>query len=329
MWFKSYLQNRQQRVVINNLQSEWASIKAGVPQGSILGPLLFLVYVDDIVKDIESDIFLFADDTSLIEYITNPVISFDKINRDLQRLYLWSSQWLVSFNPSKTEYIVFSKRLNKVAYGDLKLGDVTLEKVEQHKQLGIILNDRMTFDDHANYCAKNAMKRISALKRVNHRFPRRSRLQIYLSFIRPVLEFGWQFYDNTSKDISDKLERVQREALLTVTGAYKKTKHSSLLKEVGVPTLKNRREMFKCNFIFKHLNNLLPGYFEKIMPPQTSERTQYNLRNAHDLTTPQTTKNYFLKSFIPSSITTWNRLDNSIKCISNIEDFKIELKKDV
>ena len=102
---------------------------AGVPQGSILGPLLFLVYVDDIVQNI--DIYLFADDTSLVEYITvviqsNPVTLFEKLNADLHHLHIWSKSWLVTFSPTKTAYVVFSKKLYGQDHPDLYLGDVKL-----------------------------------------------------------------------------------------------------------------------------------------------------------------------------------------------------------
>ncbi len=131
-WFKSYLSNRFQRVVIKGQYSEWTKINAGVPQGSILGPLLFLIYIDDIINDIESEMFLFADDTSILESISDPIASFSKINRDLSRLHLWSKQWLVNFNPTKTKYIVFSKKVKRPNYPELFIGDEKLERVNCH-----------------------------------------------------------------------------------------------------------------------------------------------------------------------------------------------------
>ena len=85
-----------------------------MPHGSILGPLLFLIYIDDIVKDIESNMFLFADDASILESITDPNHTFEKLNRDLTRLHIWSLKWAVNFNQTKTKYMVFSKKLQKV-----------------------------------------------------------------------------------------------------------------------------------------------------------------------------------------------------------------------
>ena len=99
-WFADYLSNRKQRVVLPGAVSDWASIHAGVPQGSIIGPLLFLLYINNIVHDIGSNIRLFADDTSFFIIVDDPVTGC--INTDLVRISRWASTWLVTFNPSKT-----------------------------------------------------------------------------------------------------------------------------------------------------------------------------------------------------------------------------------
>ena len=109
-WFESYLSGRKQRVVINGKSSTWAKIFSGVPQGSILGPFLFLIYFDDIIKDIESDMFLFADDASILDFFKNSYDSSFKLNRDLIKLHDWSKKWFVEFNPTKTKFLVFSKK---------------------------------------------------------------------------------------------------------------------------------------------------------------------------------------------------------------------------
>ena len=102
-WFENYLQNRCQRVVIPGAKSDWNYIRTGVPQGSILGPLLFLLYINDIVKDIGSNIRLFADDTSLYIIVVNPEVAADILNTDLAKVAAWAKTWLVTLNALKTE----------------------------------------------------------------------------------------------------------------------------------------------------------------------------------------------------------------------------------
>ena len=100
-WLTNYLKDRLQRVVINGANSDWIKILAGVPQGSILGPLLFLIYVNDITLDIHSDIYLYADDTILMKILSDPIVDIQTINSDLDTLNYWAQQWAVSFSPTK------------------------------------------------------------------------------------------------------------------------------------------------------------------------------------------------------------------------------------
>ena len=112
-WFKNYLNDRKQRVVLPGSASTWAFIKADVPQGSILGPLLFLIYINDTVDDIHSCISLFADDTSLYIIVDNPISAADELNADLAKIHAWALRWLVSFNPAKSESMLLSRKHNK------------------------------------------------------------------------------------------------------------------------------------------------------------------------------------------------------------------------
>ena len=106
-WFKSYLSDRKQRVIIDGQSSEWTSVKAGVPQGSVLGPLLFLIYINDITQNIKSDCLLYADDTSLFDVVEDPALSFSKLSNDLNSIEEWALKWLVTINPSKTKCMTF------------------------------------------------------------------------------------------------------------------------------------------------------------------------------------------------------------------------------
>ena len=109
-WFQSYLSQRFQRVATEGCASEFLEIKAGVPQGSIIGPLLFLIYINDIVDEIETNIRLFADDTTLHLVVDNPTRAADLLNSDLHKVHNWSKDWLVKFNPNKTEELVISRK---------------------------------------------------------------------------------------------------------------------------------------------------------------------------------------------------------------------------
>ena len=115
-WLQDYLNDRRQCVVISVCKSDSLPINAGVPQGSILGPLLFLVYINDIVRDIHCPVRLFADDTTLYIIVDNPVDAATQLNADLVKIHPWADKWLVTFNPSKTESLVISRKINRLIH---------------------------------------------------------------------------------------------------------------------------------------------------------------------------------------------------------------------
>ncbi len=114
-WFTDYLYQRQQRVVVNGQSSTWNYVRAGVPQGSVLGPLLFLVYINDITTAIDtSEIRLFADDTILYMFIDNPLRDAASLNKDLANLSKWAQEWLVTFSPTKTKSMTITRKRVKI-----------------------------------------------------------------------------------------------------------------------------------------------------------------------------------------------------------------------
>ena len=139
-WFTNYLTGRKQRVVMSNVQSARNFITAGVPQGSILGPLLFLLFINDIVHDIGSSIRLFADDTSLYIIVEDPIVAAELLNADLEKIAEWALKWLVKFNPLKTESLLISRKSNTV-HPPVFMQDQQIKEVESHKHFGVILSN--------------------------------------------------------------------------------------------------------------------------------------------------------------------------------------------
>jgi hypothetical protein len=140
-WIEDYLANREIRVVINGQCASWAKTNAGVPQGSILGPLLFLVFINDVVDDIESDINLFADDTSLMNIIDQMIDSYTTLNADLVKLAAWASRWLVTYNATKTVSVHISTKREREIHPDLFLNGIRITEVESHRHLGVDLEE--------------------------------------------------------------------------------------------------------------------------------------------------------------------------------------------
>ncbi|WP_078461400.1 reverse transcriptase domain-containing protein [Solemya velum gill symbiont] len=166
-------------------QSNCKTIHSGVPQGSILGPLLFLVYINDIVCDIKSEIKLFADDTSLSVIVDHPNSSAAQLQSDIDKISLWAHKWLVTFNPIKTECLLISRKTIKPVHPPLLMYGQNISEVVSHKHLGIILSNDCTWKLHIEYISKKAWSRINIMRRLKFILDRKSLETIYLSFITP------------------------------------------------------------------------------------------------------------------------------------------------
>ena len=160
-WFSSYLNMRSQKVVIKGKSSSLKHLLAGVPQGSILGPLLFLIYINDIEDGITSDLNLFADDTALCQEYSNKLDAERILNSDLEKIRQWGCKWLVEFNPTKTVFVNFSLKKNKSTL-NLIFNDINIAQVSEQKHLGVVLSEDMRWSKHISYISKKAMKQKKA-----------------------------------------------------------------------------------------------------------------------------------------------------------------------
>ena len=208
-WFTDYLNDRLQRVVLPGGSSAWTPIKAGVPQGSILGPLLFLLYINDIVEDINSSIRLFADDTSLYIIVDDTIQAAETLNSDLEKNSRWAQQWLVTFNPAKSESILFSRKLNKPYHPPVSMDETQINEVTSHKHLGVIFSNDCSWHNHIEHIKTKAWNRINVMRKLKFKLDRRSLQTIYFSFIRPLLEYADVVWNNCAQYESNELEKIR------------------------------------------------------------------------------------------------------------------------
>lgn len=167
LWFESYLENRTQKVVLNNgISSSVKELKAGVPQGSILGPLLFTIFINNIVISIQSNICLFADDTFLYIIVDNPTDASDIINSDLQKIANWANTWLVSFNPNKTDSMIISRKTSTPFHPMLYMYNIPITEVDHHKHLGVYFSSDGSWNFHINTIKSKAICRLNLLRKL-------------------------------------------------------------------------------------------------------------------------------------------------------------------
>ena len=211
-WLSTYLENRRQQVVINGCNSSVLPVKAGVPQGSVLGPLLFLVFFNDITQGIDSTMSLFPDDSILGSIVDDPNISGQTLNKDLEKLWSWATRWQVKFNPSKAELVLFSTKCKPLAHPPLYLGGTLLTEVLQHRHLGIMLTRNLSWTAHIEMIVTKASQRVGMMKRLKYVLGRGSLQKLYSTMIRPILEYGCMLFDSCSTRDYDLLESVQYDA---------------------------------------------------------------------------------------------------------------------
>ena len=324
-WLSNYLTNRKQRVVIPGAVSKWAFIKAGVPQGSILGPLLFLLYINDIVIDIHANIRLFADDTSLYMIVDNPNETARIMNADLEIINKWAKTW---FNPSKSESLLISRKVNRAVHPPLTMNSENIKEVEHHKHLGIYISHDGTWHEHINYITAKAWQRIYIMRKLKFLLDRDSLQIIYISFIRPILEYADIVWDNCTQYELNALEKIQIEATRIVTGTTKLISVNLLYQEIGWEPLTQRRTKYKLHMFYKMSNDLSPAYLTSLVP-SSFENTVYSLRDSQNIRPVLTRTQLYYKSFIPSSIREWNELPFECRNSDSLTIFKHQLNKNL
>ncbi|KAK3099985.1 hypothetical protein FSP39_012969 [Pinctada imbricata] len=318
-----YLSNREQAVFVNNHHSSFRLTNAGVPQGSVLGPFLFLIFINDIAENLLSLARLFADDTSLL-YSSKRLNDIERVlNDDLNKIHLWANKWMVTFNPNKTEVLLISNRPTHDL--DLHFGDTRLQPSSFHKHLGVTLSSDGKWSLHIDNICNSALKQINVLKKLKFVLSRNSLNRIYTTFILPLLEYACELWDGCSLSDCEKLEKIQYQAARIVTGLPLFASIDSLFLETGWDSLKNRREKRKLSLFYKIENGLTPDYLRDLLPETIQEITPYNLRNSSNYRAPQLRLQSSFISYIPSTLRLWSNLSDETKDQPTYTKFKSSL----
>ena len=207
---ESFLHNRRQRVALNGQSSSWLPIRTGLPQGSVLGPLFFLIYINDLPEGLNFEVKLFADDTSLFSIVKCVKTSASTLNSDLLKIQDWTCQWKMSFNPDQTKQaqeIIFSRKKNATTHSPLFFNNSEIKLSPNQKHLGLTLDNKLSFNEHINDKINQANKGDGLLRKLQTVLPRNSLRTIYKSFIRPLLDYADVIYDQPSNaSFSKKIE---------------------------------------------------------------------------------------------------------------------------
>ena len=220
-WPDSFLCFRQQRVVVNGVKSDWATVLSGVPQGTVLGPflgpLLFPLYINDISSDTKSEIRLFADDCVCYHEIKDKEDTM-KLQSDIDRLGSWARKWGMRFQPVKCNMMQLTRKRIKKIHASYTLEGTDLENVESIKYLGVTITSDLRWDTHVSNVCTKANRTLGFLRRNLYSCPQEVKEAAYKGLVCPVLEYGssvW-VWDPPGVVLQEELESVQKRQVITI-----------------------------------------------------------------------------------------------------------------
>ena len=329
-WFKSYLSNRSQVVFINGVLSEHEQIKCGVPQGSILDPLLFLIYINDLSSIIDfATTRMYADDTNLTFTACNIPELQEQMSVDIQCLKNWLIANKLTLNVIKTEFMLVGSRQRIATMTENMntfLNGISLNRVNCSKCLGVEIDEFLTWDTHIASVSKKVSSGISIMRKIKPFIPISSLLNIYQSIVEPYFDYCSIVWNGIGDNLADKLQKLQNRAARVITGADYLTPTNEILNKFGWSNLKERRNKQKALMMFEIVNGMTPRYLKDIFSARPGASV-YNLRTSlDDIAIPRARTDYYRKSFAFTGAKIWNALPNNMKSELSFETFRNKLK---
>ena len=316
-WFQNYLTDRSQWTFANNIHSNVLPLTCGVPQGSVLGPTLFLIYVNDIKNALSrANHLLYADDTAL--YISNNNLDTIEVDMqlDLNNFVKWCNQNALTVNVKKTKYVLYgtSHMLRRARSLTLKMGSDNLCREHVYKYLGIYLDSTLNFNKHIDYIRKITSHKIVILSKIRRYINRYTAIHIYKSMIAPIFDYSDIIYEGGNKDRLDRLQRIQNRGLRVCLGIQGYISTVILHQTAGVPKLSVKRCSNLKKYMYVQQNN--PKYrIDREIPTRAHDATML------ETCIPKIEK--YKKGCIYRGVTLWNSLTVQER---NIETY-IEYKK--
>ena len=319
----SYLSNRQQRVKIHDTYSSWGSLDIGVPQGSITGPLLFNIFINDLFMHLDPDIQLYnyADDNTLVYSNQDKAVLISKLELASAQAIGWFKNNGMQANPNKFQSMFLNRKIDDSI--EFKIGESIIIPDECVKLLGVFFDDHLKFDRQIEAVCKKAGKQINALRRTSKFLNTESKLKIFNAFIASHFNFCPLIYDQCSFTLARKLEKMQERALRFVLNDFSST-YNELLRSCKKVPLAQTRKQLMAEQVFKIIHDLAPPFTKSFF---TQKHSSYSLRDMHKLEISKfKTVSHGKRSFIYRGAQLWNMLPPTIKSSESFKEFKHKLK---
>ena len=295
-----------------------APVLSGVPQGTVLGPVLFSLYINDITTDIDSEIRLFADDCVCYREIKGTEDTV-KLQEDIDRLGCWARKWGMRSQPVKCNIMQITRKRIKKINASYNLEGTILDNVENIKYLGVTISTDLKWNTHVSNICTKANRTLGFLRRNLSACPQDVKESAYKGLVRPVLEYGSSVWDPSSILLQEELEKVQKRAARFVTGnyLYETGSMTGILEQLKWESLKKRRRDSRIIMLYKGLKDAASIPTNDLVPPIR------HVRNHHSLAfqTPFANTDIYKCSFFPQTIRDWNSLtDTFLSAAEGAED---------
>ncbi len=333
-WFTDYLHNRQQYVYYNSCKSNYKNIICGVPQGSILGPLLFILYVNDIINtSTVLEFVLFADDTTITYSHVDILSKLNIINKELQEVNNWFKANKLSVNASKTNYMLLgtSRKTSCIPSdydGNIVLNNTILERVNKTKFLGVTIDENIIWKSHIDNISKNISTGIGVINKLKHFVPERVLYSLYCTLILPYINYGIVVWGSTSKIYSDKIFKLQKKALRIISNSHYLSHSAPLFRNYKLLNVNDTYELELGTFMYKHFTKQLPEAFQNYFVMQRNLH-KYHTRNNGDYEIPHAKTEFAHKTIRIAGPKKWNSLDKYIKAANSVKHFKSQMKNNI
>ena len=262
-WIKDFLLDRKQQVILGNMHSSSCSVLSGVPQGSVLGPLLFIIYTNDLPISISSKIRLYADDVIIYRAILSSQDA-SILQEDLNKLVSWAATWLMSLNLNKCEHLVItSKKPLSTTYN---IRDYLIREVTSAKYLGVTISQNISWSKHIDIITCKANSILAFLQRNLSQCSLRVKSLAYLTYVRPVLEYASVVWSPFTQSNIDKIEKVQcKAARFVFNDHYRYSSVTNMLNCLKWESLEHRRTKSTIIMFYKIINNIVSADFSNYL----------------------------------------------------------------
>ena len=312
-WIEEWLCKRKQRVVLKGERSEWEEVKSGVPQGSVLGPLLFIIFINDIETDVISLLSKFADDCKIASKVVTEEDKKD-VQEDINTLSTWSDEWQMKFHPKKckTLHLGHNNRRNEYYIKGQKIKEVTEEK-----DLGIIITEDLKAKRHIAEIVKRCNRILGMIRRSITCKNVEIIMNFYKTLVRPILDYGSAIWNPYQKQDIEKLEKVQRRATKIITGIRTLT-YRERLKRCKLMTLEERRRRYDLIEMFKIMKGIYKVETEKLFEMNKDSTRGHSLKVRKKHCRLNLRKNFFTQRIVND----WNHLPQTAVDAKNVLGFK-------